>query len=145
MARGRVSARRSRGAALVETGIIISLLILATFSVFDLAGLFFTYLSFQNGVTQACRFAVTNQGGANHDQLIRQALRDNTPGFTIADADVTFLNITTGGTDSGAPGQIVRVTVVHNWQLYSPLVRPVFNNGLVTVRASAAMRNEPLG
>ena len=132
---------------MIETGIIISLLIVTTFTVFDLAGLFFTYLAFQNGVTQAARFAVTNSttGGMTRDQSIRQALRDNTPGFTINDADVTFTNVTTGASNSGGPGEIVRISVAHNWKLYSPFVQPVFTNGTVTVRTAATMRNEPLG
>lgn len=145
MALTRKPKLRSRGAAMVETGIIISLLILTTFTVFDLAGLFFTYLTFQNGVTQAARFAITNTGGVNRDQLIRQAMRDNSPGFTINDADFTFFDITTNSAGSGGPGDIIRISVVHNWKLYSPLVQPIFNNGVVTVRVAASMRNEPLG
>jgi Flp pilus assembly protein TadG len=129
----------------VETGIIISLLILTTFTVFDLAGLFFTYLSFQNGVSQAARFAVTNNtvAGLNRDQSIRKAMRDNTPGFTINDADITFFDVTTNAAGSGSPGDIIRISVVHNWQLYSPFLQPVFTNRTVTVRVAATMRNEP--
>jgi Flp pilus assembly protein TadG len=135
----------SRGAALAEVGIIISLLLIVTFSVLDFAGLFWTFLAFQNGVSQATRYAVTGNSmtGLTRDQSIRLAMRNSTPGFTIADADFTFYNVSQNSSGTGGPNDIIQVTVVHNWPLYTPGMRAFFTNATVTIRASATMKNEP--
>jgi Flp pilus assembly protein TadG len=135
----------SRGAALAEVGIIISLLVVVTFSILDFSGLFWTFLAFQNGVSQATRFAVTGNtmSGLTRDQSIRQAMRNSTPGFTINDGDFTFYNVSKNIAGTGGPTDIIRVTVAHDWQLWTPGMRTFFNNGIVTLRVSATMKNEP--
>jgi Flp pilus assembly protein TadG len=137
----------ARGNALAEVGIIISLLVVVTFSIFDFSGLFWTFLAFQNGVSQAARYAVTGQtsGALTRDQSIQQAMRNSTPGFAIADSDFTFYNVTKAIAGTGGPNDIIRVTVAHNWQLYTPGARTFFTNGIVTIRVSATMKNEPYG
>jgi Flp pilus assembly protein TadG len=143
--------RRSlRGTALAEAGIIITLLIPITFVVMDFAGILYAFLTMQNGVTQATRYAVTgNQAtdgsGAtlSRDDSIRQAMRAATPGFQIPDSAFTFYNVSKGTPDSGSPNDIIQVTVVYTWQLFTPFLRPFFPNGTVTVRVSSTMKNEP--
>ncbi len=143
----------TRGVALVEAGIVVALLILITFTVFDFGGLFWAFLAFQNGVNQATRFAITNNTlpdpdnpgkSLSRDQSIRQMVRQQTPGFAIADGDITFFNVTTGTPgSSGGPRQTVRVTVTHDWELLTPLWSAVFPGGVATVRVSSTMTNEP--
>ena len=57
--------RSSRGTALAETGIIITLLIPLTFAVLDFAGILYAFQAMQNGVSQATRFAVTGNHGTD--------------------------------------------------------------------------------
>ena len=142
--------RWSRGAALAETGIIITLLIPITFAVMDFAGILYAFQAMQNGVSQATRYAVTGSsmtdahGAAmTREQSIRQAMRAVTPGFQLGDDAFTFYDVSTGGSDSGGPNDIVRVTVVYNWQLFTPFLRPFFQSGYVTVRVASTMKNEP--
>src|SRR6266436_10447890 len=71
------SPRPTRGQALVETAIGIVLLMLLTFSVVDAAMLFYVYLTLQNGVTEATRFAVTGQD----PDAIKRDILDATPGL----------------------------------------------------------------
>lgn len=135
----------ARGTALAEVGIIISLLVVVTFSVLDFSGLFWAFLAFQNGVSQASRFAITGNttSGLTRDQSIRQAMRTSTPGFAISDSDFTFYNVSKNTSGTGGPSDIIRVTVAHDWQLFTPGARAFFNNGIVTLRVSATMKNEP--
>ena len=142
--------RWSHGAALAETGIILTLLIPITFAVMDFAGILYTFLAMQNGVSQATRFAVTgntvndSSGQAMpRDQAIRQAMRAATPGFQIADNAFTFYNVSKGTSDTGGPKDIIRVTVTYDWQLLTPFLRPFFAGGYVTIRVASTMRNEP--
>src|SRR6266404_1734824 len=142
--------RSSRGTALAETGIIITLLIPLTFAVLDFAGILYTFQAMQNGVSQATRFAVTGNtvndpsGAAMpRDQAIRQAMRAATPGFQIDDGAFTFDNLSKGTSGIGDPNDIIRVTVTYDWQLLTPILQPFFSSGHVTVRVASTMRNEP--
>jgi len=142
--------RWSRGAALAETGIIITLLIPITFAVLDFAGILYAFQAMQNGVSQATRFAVTGNNGTDasgaalpRDASIRQAMRAATPGFQIADNAFTFYNVSKGTPDTGGPNDIIRVTVAYDWQLLTPFLRPFFPGGYVTIRVASTMRNEP--
>ena len=142
--------RWSRGAALAETGIIITLLIPLTFAVMDFAGILYAFQAMQNGVSQATRYAITGNhatdtsGAAlSRDDSIRQAMRAATPGFEIADNAFTFYNVSKGTPDTGGPKDIIRVTVAYDWQLLTPFLRPFFQNGYVTIRVASTMRNEP--
>jgi len=142
--------RSSRGTALAETGIIITLLIPLTFAVLDFAGMLYAFQAMQNGVSQATRFAVTGNHGTDasgaalpRDASIRQAMRAATPGFQIADNAFTFYNLSKDTPDTGGPNDIIRVTVAYDWQLLTPFLRPFFAGGYVTIRVASTMRNEP--
>ena len=142
------SPRSSPGQALIETAIGIVLLLLLTFSVMDAAMLFFTYLTLQNGVTEATRFAVTGQSPndadhpTQHEDAIMQVMRNATPGLALADSEFSFYDITTQSPGTGGPSHIIQVTVTHPLQL--PIAWPLAGNGgVITLRVSATMRNEP--
>ena len=144
------SPRPVRGQALLETAIGVVLLLLLSFSVLDGARLFFAYLTLQNGVTAATRYAVTGQERddadnlTRHEDAIRRVIRDATPGLGIAHDDVHFYNLTTGGLDAGGPGNVIQVEIKYPWQFISPLVWPlVGNQGRITLSVSATMKNEP--
>ena len=126
------------------------LLLLLTFSVVDAAMLFFAYLTLQNGVTAATRFAVTGQDPndeahpTRHEDSIKRVVRNATPGLTIADGEFSFYDITKQSPGTGGPNEVIQVTVTHPLQLMSPMVWPlVGNGGVITLRVSATMRNEP--
>jgi Flp pilus assembly protein TadG len=140
----------SRGVALAEAGIILTLLIPLTFSVLDFAGILYAFLAMQNGVSQATRYAVTgnhatdSSGAAlSRDDSIRKAMRAATPGFAIGDDAFTFYNLSKGTPDSGGPNDIIRVTVAYNWQLFTPFLRPFFDGGYVAIHVASTMKNEP--
>jgi Flp pilus assembly protein TadG len=150
MPTSRRAQRSSRGAALAEAGIIITLLIPITFAVMDFAGILYAFLAMQNGVTQATRYAITgnhstdSSGAAlSRDDSIRKAMRAATPGFTIGDDAFTFYNLSKGTADSGGPNDVIRVTVAYNWQLFTPFLRPFFDGGYVGIHVASTMKNEP--
>ena len=143
------SPRPTPGQALVETAIGIVLLVLLSLSVVEAAMLFFAYLTLQNGVTAASRFGVTGQDPndddhpTRHEDSIMRVMRDAT-GLKLEDGEFTFYDITTQSSGTGGPDDIIQVTVKHPLQLISPMVWPlVGNGGVITLRVSATMRNEP--
>lgn len=140
--------RSSKGANMIEAAIITPLLLLVTFAVVDFGMVFYVWLTLNNGVSQATRFAVTGQtiGGGSREESIKTAMRNATPTLTLPDSAFTFTHMAPGGNawvaGVGAQNDIGRVTVSYNWSLYTPLVSVFFPNGEIRIRAESAMKNE---
>jgi Flp pilus assembly protein TadG len=142
--------RSSRGSTLVEAAIITPLLLLLTFSIVDFAALLYIHMALESGVSQATRFAVTNQApgaGQTREQSIMAAMRQATPTLTLADTDFAFshmrpnTSVWVTGT-AGGPNDIGRLTVNYRWSIMTPLIWPFFTNGQANVRVESAMKNE---
>jgi Flp pilus assembly protein TadG len=143
------------GATLIEAALIIPLLMLFTFGTIDFASLFYAYLALENGISQATRFAVTgNQMNdpANPGNLlsrtasIETAMRQATPTLTLADTAFTFTHMPSGGggwiAGVGGPSDIEKVSVNYTWTILTPIIRPFFTGGQITLHAESAMKNE---
>jgi hypothetical protein len=143
------------GATLLEAAIITPLLLLLTFSIADFGGLFYAYLALENGVSQATRQAIT--GSTTDDpgnpgtplsraESIKAAMRSATPTLTIPDDAFTFAHMPVGSTSwlggTGAPNDIEKVTVTYKWPLMTPLLRPFFTGGELTMKVESMMKNE---
>jgi Flp pilus assembly protein TadG len=126
----------------------VPLLLLLTFAIVDFATLFYIYLALENGVSSASRYGVTgNQAaGLSRQESIKKAMRESTPTLTIADGSFAFSHLRPGqGTwdaGVGGPSDIDKVTVTYNWTLLTPLVRPFFPNGRISLVVESAMKNE---
>lgn len=120
-------------------------MVVLLFTIFDFSHFFWALLTVQNGVTQGTRFAITNRqlSGLNREQSIRKAIQDATPGIALADADITFFNVTTNSAGAGGPNQTIRVSVRHEIEFFTPIMHAVFSGGSVTFQASSTMKNEP--
>ena len=151
----RTLLRDSRGNNLIEAAIITPLLVLLTFAIVDFAGIFYAYLALENGISQATRFAVTgnvlddpgNPGSKlSRTNSIIATMRNATPTLTIPAEAFTFSHMPPGsGTwtnGTGGPLDIEKVSVEYNWSLLSPVLRPFFNRGEVTLVVDSAMKNE---
>ena len=144
----RKGTRDTRGANLVEAAILTPLLLLLTFSVFDFGALFYCYLSLQNGVSIATRYAVTGQLKPDKDRAssIREAMRNATPTLTIEDGAFSFSHMAPGAAawvaGVGGPNDIEKVTINYTWELMTPLIRPFFENGEIQITVESAMKNE---
>jgi Flp pilus assembly protein TadG len=136
------------GATLLEAAVITPLLLLLTFSIADFGGLFYAYLALENGVSQATRFAVTGNimGSLSREDSIKAAMRSATPTLTIPDGAFAFQNMPVGGTSwvggTGGPGAIEKVTITYSWPLMTPLLRPFFPSGSLTMKVESMMKNE---
>jgi len=149
----RAGSRPARGQALIEAAIGIVLLMLLTFSTIDAAMLFYAYLTLENGVTEATRFAVTGQqandpdnptGTLSREDTIKHIMRNSTPGLEILDSEFSFYDVTHGRSGVGGPGDVIQITVTHPRQLISPMLWPLIGNGgVISLRVSATMKNEP--
>lgn len=138
-----------RGVNLVEAALVTPLLLLLTFSIADFASLFYVYLALENGVSQASRYGVTGQqeAGLTREDSIKLAMRRATPTLTLADGAFAFSHLPAGGgvwmAGSGGPGDVGKVTVTYTWTLLTPLMRPFFDDGRISLVVESAMKNEP--
>jgi hypothetical protein len=138
----------TEGANLLEGAIVTPLLLLLTFGIIEFATVFFTFLALQNGVSQATRFGITGNvsGSLSRVESIKSAMRQSTPTLTIPDSAFTFQHMSPGGSSwvggTGAPGEVEKVTVVYTWQFFTPLMRPFFPTGRMTLRVDSIMKNE---
>jgi Flp pilus assembly protein TadG len=147
--------RDTRGNNLLEAAIITPLMLFLTFSIIDFATVFYAYLSLENGVSQATRFAVTGNVLDDPDKpgsklsrknSIIAAMRNATPTLTIPDDAFTFSHLPPGGgtwvSGPGGPSDIEKVSVEYNWSVLSPVLRPFLENGQITLVVDSAMKNE---
>ena len=145
----------SRGNNLLEAAIITPLMIFLTFSIVDFASLLYTYLALENGVSQATRFAVTGNVLDDPDKpgsklsrkaSIVHAMRNATPTLTIPDNAITFTHLVPGTSTwvngPGAPADIEKVSVQYSWSVLSPVLRPFFEGGRMTLKVQSSMKNE---
>lgn len=145
--------RDTSGNSIVEAAIITPLLVLLTFGIIDFSSLFYVYLSLENGVSQATRYAITGRsmddgGGSPLDRAgtLKAAMRKATPTLTIKDSDFEFSHMSVGGTTwtsgVGGPGEVEKLTVNYKWKLMTPMMRPFFTNGEINFKVESAMKNE---
>lgn len=138
--------RSTRGQALVETALGVLLILGATWAVVDAGALFWTYLTLENAVTEAARYATTQQtiSGLSRVDSIKTQLRSLAAGITIPDSEISFFNITDGSNDAGGPSDLIQVSVQHFHSPVLPL--PMFlqsGHNQFRITVSSMVRNEP--
>jgi Flp pilus assembly protein TadG len=140
---------------MVEAAIATPLILLVTFAIVDFGSMFYCWLALESGVSQATRFAVTGNAMDDPDNpgtplsreaSIKAAMRQATPTLTIPDSAFSFQHLAPGATawagGAGGPADIEKVTVQYTWDLMTPLLRPFFTNGEITIRVESTMKNE---
>ena len=142
----------SKGANLVEAAIITPLLLVLTFSIVDFAAMFYCYLALEHGVSQATRYAITGQqmsasgSPIGREASIKAAMRDATPTLSIPDSAFSFsfmpVNGSSWSSGLGGANDVGRVTVNYQWRFMTPLIRPFFPNGQLSLRVQSTMKNE---
>jgi len=142
--------RSARGQAFVETAISIIVLLGFVFSVIDAGMLFFTYVTLENAVSEATRFAATGQtltdpgSGSQLSRIdsIKLKARTEANGIQIPDGEFVFRNLTDGTADAGGPNDVIQVTINH---AYTPLFPILFlvSHSPFDIHLSSTMLNEP--
>ena len=141
--------RDADGQSLIEAAIITPLMLLLTIGIFEFGSMFYVFMSLQNGVSQATRFAITGNtiaGGSRIDS-VKAAMRTTTPTLAIPDSAFSFSHLPAGGTafvgGVGGPGEVEKVTINYTWTFFTPLMRPFFPSGKMTMKVDSTMKNEP--
>ena len=140
---------RDDGQSLIEAAIITPLMLLLTIGIFEFGAMFYVFLSLQNGVSQATRYAITGNSAAGSSRIdsVKSAMRTTTPTITIPDSAFSFSHLPSGGTafvgGIGGPGEVEKVTINYTWTFFTPLMRPFFPTGKMQMTVDSTMKNEP--
>ncbi len=149
MARGQRGTRKLRrdssGQSLVEFALVLPLLLLMFFGIFEFGRFYYTKITLQHAVREATRFAVTGntlidpETGEPVDRagsIVRVIL------YNTRNLDVSVDGISISPADGGGPEDIVRVAVDFRYDLSLPLISKIVPDGHVSISLSTAMRNE---
>jgi Flp pilus assembly protein TadG len=143
--------RGERGANLVEAAFLLPVLLLVLCGIMEFAGILYTRLALQNGVSQAARYAITRRvlPDKTREESIIEILRKRTPGISIPDSEISFSHQQPGAGSwddgTGPGGSIERVTVRHHWNIMTPIMSYFFPYGGFEIRADGVMKNESEG
>lgn len=137
--------RNTSGQSLIEFAIVLPLLLLVFFGIFEFGRFYYTKLTVQHAVREATRFAITGNvltDSTTGDPLSRansivRIILDNTTNLNV---DLAGISITPA--DGGGPEDIVRVRVDFQYDLTLPLIQNIVPDGHVNFSFSTAMRNE---
>lgn len=134
---------------MIEAALITPMLILLSVGVMEFGSMMYVFLALQNGVSQATRYAITGNslGTSSRVDSVKTVMRQATPTLTIPDSAFTFSHLPEGGSafvaGVGAPGEVEKVTVAYSWAFFTPMMRPFFPSGRITIRVDSTMKNEP--
>lgn len=138
--------RCTRGTTPVELAIVLPVLLVILFGIFDFSRLFYARLTMQHAVREAVRFAVT--GNATNDPVSGtprsrvESIRAKIVQHAVAlDVDVNGIVITPA--NGGGPGEVVTVSSAFAYEVTTPLIRPLLPNGRYPFTVASSMKNEP--
>jgi len=109
---------RQRGSEPVEATLIAIPMLLMTFLMLDVSMVIFIRTTMQEAVREGARYAITGQNatGPCQDDSIKTTVKNHALGFlhgtaAAATVHVQFVNPSTGGQGTNAPGNIVNVKI----------------------------------
>lgn len=138
--------RADSGQSLVEFALVLPMILVVFFGIFELGRFYHTRLTLQHAVREAARFAVTGNTRTDSESgepmtranSIVQVILDNARRLDV-DVDA----ITLDPADGGGPEDIVRVSVDVEYEFSMPLFKDFVRDHRVNLSYMTAMRNEP--
>ncbi|MFH1680017.1 MAG: TadE family protein [Candidatus Eisenbacteria bacterium] len=152
-AHSSLQARRpgTRGSTLIEFSLVLPLMLLLFFGVFDFGRILYIQLTLQSAVREASRLTVTgnvlpdpDHPGEYLDRIesIIHRIQTVAPGLHVTPDQISIIG--PGGAGSpGGPGDLVTIRVDYEIDILTPLVRPVFPDGAYPCTVYMISRNEP--
>ena len=151
--RGRVAPviRGHEGSALIEFSLIALAFFALMFAIFDFGRLFYIQFALHSAVREASRFTVTgnvlpdpNNPGqflSRVDSIISM-LQLAVPGIDVQPGNVSIQG-PDGAGDAGGPGDVVTISVDFDIELLTPMIKPLFPDGVHHYSVSLMSQNEP--
>lgn len=133
----RVCDRVRRGAALVETALVLIIFLTLFFAIFDFGRAFFAYLAINGAATIASDFGTkgdssSQSGYPSSAAVANQAKAAYGPAI---DPNLATVTVDTNATLDGHPA--LNVTVGYSYPLISPFLGFAFSGNIVTLTSTA--------
>ena len=143
--------RGHAGSALIEFTLIALVFLGLIFAIFDFGRLFYIQFALHSAVREASRFTVTgnvlpdpNNPGqflSRVDSIV-STLQRAVPGLDVQPGNVTVQG-PGGAGDAGGPGDVVTISVDFDIELLTPMIKPLFPDGVHNYSVSLMSQNEP--
>ena len=137
--------RSSRGQGLVEFVLVVPILLVLLFGIYEFSRYYSARLRIRSTVAEAARFAATG------NQLTDPVTGDPMSRFLsirsrilseVSHFGVTAGDITLSPADGGQPEEAVTVSLNYEYQVAVPLMEQVLGTGTLDFAVSTSMRNE---
>ncbi|MBM3320768.1 MAG: pilus assembly protein [Candidatus Eisenbacteria bacterium] len=147
----RMRTTGARGSSLIEFSLILPLLLLLFFGAFDFGRILYIQLTLQSAVREASRLTVTGNvlPDPEHPETylgrvesIIHRIQTVAPGLHVTPDQISITG-PGGAGDPGGPGDLVTIRVDYEIEILTPLVRPVFPEGVYPCAVTMISRNEP--
>jgi len=140
----------SAGGSILEFALVMPLVFLLLFGIFDFSRLFYAQMNLQNAVREAGRYAITGNHLADPKHpgqtlsrvnSIIQVAQRAALGLDVSNVQVSSQS---GGKGSaGGPGDTVTISLTSNLKLMTPIVAHFFKDGTYAFTVAVSFRNEP--
>ena len=147
---------------MVEFALTVVVLFTLLFAIIDLSLMLYVNLTMQHAVREGARYAVVGQPDTDPKKgdvrrvAMERKISDSSNGLyiaknikegpTVSVLTSRFNNYTTNQVkDTGAPNDIIVVSLTYAWPLMTPLLYPFFTDGNYTFTVRSTMKNEPWG
>lgn len=143
--------RQREGSAVIEFVLIALVFFGLIFAIFDFGRIFYIQFTLHSAVREASRFTVTgnvlpdpNNPGEYLSRVdsIVATLQRKVPGIEVAPGNVTIVG-PDGAGDAGGPGDVVTISIEYDIELITPMIRPLFRDGVHHYSVSVVSQNEP--
>ena len=139
-----------RGSSLVEMSFVLLVFFGLVVAVFEFGRLFFVQFTLHNAVREASRFGVTGNVMPDPDnpgqflsrvESIVAKIQEVAPGLDVEATNV-IVSGPAGPGDAGGPGDVVAIQVDYDIELLTPIIRPIFPDGVHHYSVGVVSRNE---
>ncbi len=143
--------RGQHGSALIEFALIALVFFGLMFAIFDFGRVFYIQFVLHSAVREASRFTVTGNvlpDPNNPGQFLSRVdsivatIQHVVPGLDVSPGNVVIEG-PNGPGDPGGPRDVVTITIDYDIELLTPLVRPLFRDGIHHYSVSLVSQNEP--
>ena len=126
--------RAQRGQAMIETGLMIIIMAMVSFFIFELGELLYTYSVMANAANEGVRYAIVQSGAGDANGTTKARVKNFA---TTSMHDVSAITVTVSAPDgSYTPPNRVRVTLSY---VYVPYLPKFMNSPTMTTYAEGRM------
>jgi hypothetical protein len=140
----------NRGNALVEFSIVLLVFFGLILSIFEFGRLFYIQFALHSAVREASRFTTTGRVLPDPDnpgmflsriESVVAKVQSHAPGLNVDQSNVSITG-PNGPGDTGGPGDVVTIRVTYDINLLTPMIKPLFTDGIHHYTVAIVTQNE---